>query len=172
MHMAEKKEAWCRTGHILVVEDATHIDYAVTQGTQRLGRYTVDTVSTREQAMAWLEGLEAKAVQPTVARLHDSLFLRKDHYFLRVRYTDILFLQADNNYTTIMTATQPFLYSMVLKKVEARLPPQSFMRVHRSYVVNIGNVTGYEGNQLLMGAHKIPVSATYRDQVFGLLEAL
>lgn len=117
-------------------------------------------------------GQETISDQEDVLQIKDSLFLRKDHHFKRVRLNDILFLEADNNYTTIMTVSQSFIYSIVLKKVESRLPAQSFMRVHRSYVVNIDCVSGFEGNLLYIGNNKIPVSNSYRDKVFKLFNAI
>ena len=99
-------------------------------------------------------------------KINDSLFLKKDHYFERVPLKEIQFLEADSNYCTVHTKTARFMYSMVLKKIEAQLPTNQFLRTHRSYVVNIQSVNGFEGNTLFIGDKKIPVSKTYKDIVF------
>ena len=107
-----------------------------------------------------------------VLQIKDSLFLKKNHHFERVLLKEILFLQADNNYCTIITKSERFIYSMVLKKIEAHLPINQFLRVHRSYVVNINSVNGFEGNMLFIGEKKIPVSKSHRNNVFKLFHTI
>ncbi|MCL6293903.1 LytR/AlgR family response regulator transcription factor [Jejuia spongiicola] len=107
-----------------------------------------------------------------VLQIKDSLFLKKNHHFERVPLKEILFLQADNNYCTVSTKSERFIYSMVLKKIEAHLPLNQFLRVHRSYVVNINSVNGFEGNMLFVGEKKIPVSKTYKEAVFKLFHTI
>ncbi len=107
-----------------------------------------------------------------VLQIKDSLFLKKKHHYERVPIREILFLKAENNYCTLSTKSASFTYSMVLKKVEGHLPINQFLRVHRSYVVNINSINGFEGNMLFIGDKKIPVSKTYRDAVFNLFHTI
>ena len=104
-----------------------------------------------------------------VRQINDSLFLKQEHYFQRVFFHDIKYIKADNNYCSIFTKTTRFIYSLVLKKFEVHLPQHMFLRVHRSYVINIQAIDGFEGNMLLIGGTKIPVSKSYRDEVFKLM---
>jgi len=106
-----------------------------------------------------------------VYHLNESLFLRKDHHFQRVALADITILEADNNYTTVYTKNDKFIYSTVLKKMEEKLPGKYFMRVHRSYVVNINAVTGFEGNMLHISDRRIPVSKQYKNEVFKIFSS-
>ncbi len=102
-----------------------------------------------------------------VLQLKDSLFLKKrDSYFERVELKNILWLEASSNYTAINTKNGKFMYSIVLKKIEQKLPEDQFMRVHRSFVVNIENISGFEGNMLYIDEKHIPVSKAHRDKVF------
>lgn len=110
--------------------------------------------------------------QKDILQINDSLFLKKDHHFQRVTLNDILLLEADNNYTRIYSKSDQFLYSTVLKKMEEKLPSSLFLRVHRSYVINIQSVTGFEGNMLYIGEMRVPVSKQYRDEVFRLFKAV
>jgi len=98
--------------------------------------------------------------------INDSLFLKKDDRFERVKFDQILWLAADSNYTEIHTLSDTFIYSTVLKKVEAVLPKDLFFRVHRSYIINKQNITGFVGNTLMINNQKIPVSNQYRQMVF------
>lgn len=98
--------------------------------------------------------------------IKDSLFLKKDDRFERVKFEQILWLEADSNYTEIHTTSDTFIYSTVLKKVETVLPGDQFFRIHRSYIVNKNCITGFSGNMLLINDQKIPVSNQYREMVF------
>ena len=105
-----------------------------------------------------------------VLQIKDSLFLKKDSHFKRVLLDEILFIQADSNYSTVYTKKETFLYSIVMKKIEEQLPKSIFMRTHRSYIVNTDLITGFEGNQLFVGSHKIPISKSYKTEVFKLFK--
>lgn len=115
-----------------------------------------------EMALANFSGQNAGTVT-----IRDSLFLKKDDRFERVKFEHILWLEADSNYTEIHTTSETFIYSTVLKKVETVLPPEQFFRVHRSYIVNKESITGFAGNLLYIYDQKIPVSKQYRNMVFG-----
>lgn len=115
-----------------------------------------------EMALANFSGQEEGTVT-----INDSLFLKKDDRFERVKFEHILWLEADSNYTEIHTGSESYIYSTVLKKVEAVLPKDRFFRVHRSYIVNKECITGYSGNILYIHDQKIPVSKQYREMVFG-----
>lgn len=115
-----------------------------------------------EMALANFSGQDSETVT-----IKDSLFLKKDDRFERVKFQQILWLEADSNYTEIHTTADTFIYSVVLKKVELVLPKDQFCRVHRSYIVNKNSITGFSGNMLLIDDHKIPVSTQYRNMVFG-----
>ena len=110
--------------------------------------------------------------QSAVLQIKDSLFLKKDHHFERVQLENILYLEAENNYCSVHTKSDRFLYSLVLKKIESQLPSNQFLRIHRSYVVNINSVTGFGGNMLYIGDKRIPVSRTYKDKVFQLFKTI
>ncbi|HAP59729.1 MAG TPA: hypothetical protein DCR93_09555 [Cytophagales bacterium] len=64
------------------------------------------------------------------------------------------------------------MYSVVLRKMEEKLPPGQFVRVHRSYIINPQAVTGFEGSQLYLGEDTIPVSKSHREEVFRLFQSL
>ncbi|SDM42346.1 LytR/AlgR family response regulator transcription factor [Kriegella aquimaris] len=119
--------------------------------------------------------LGKKTFSPTenqVLQIKDSLFLKKNQHFERVPIEEILFLEADSNYCTVYTRTDRFMYSVGLNKIEAQLPQDRFLRIHRSYVVNINLVDGFEGNMLFIGDNKIPVSKSHKETVFRLFRTI
>ncbi|MBC8753407.1 LytTR family transcriptional regulator DNA-binding domain-containing protein [Kordia sp. YSTF-M3] len=118
------------------------------------------------------ESKESNVETSQVLQIKDSLFLKKNHHFERVPLAEILFIEADNNYCTIYTKSERFVYAVVMKKVEQQLPVANFIRTHRSYIVNISQVTGFEGNMLFVGTHKIPVSKSQKEHIFKLFRTI
>lgn len=118
------------------------------------------------------ESQESDAEASQVLQIKDSLFLKKNQHFERVPLVEILFIEADNNYCTIYTKSDRFVYAVVMKKVELQLPTANFIRTHRSYIVNVNQVSGFEGNLLFVGTHKIPVSKSQKEQVFKLFKTI
>jgi DNA-binding LytR/AlgR family response regulator len=96
---------------------------------------------------------------------NNYLFLKKGLYFQKVALKEILYLEASSNYTNIITNCGSFLYSDNLHSFEERLPSQMFHRVHRSFLVNIENITAFEGNIIYMGKAVIPISKAYKEKL-------
>lgn len=109
-----------------------------------------------------------EAHENQVMNISDRLFLKKDHHFQRVSLKDISLLEADGNYTTIYAQKEKFIYSTQLKYMEEKLPTDRFIRVHRSHVINIDAVDGWEGNTLFVQNKRVVVSKQYREKVFSI----
>lgn len=102
----------------------------------------------------------------------NALFVKKNDHFLKVPFGDMLWLKAEGNYTEIHTSTGKYVQTIQLSKLMSKLPNDKFMRVHRSYIINIDSITGFEGNMLLVNNSRIPVSDAYRDKVFRLFKTI
>lgn len=101
------------------------------------------------------------------ARVDDGFFVRQNDGYSKVCFEDILWVEADNNYSDIHLRNGKvvcviFSLSGLLK----RLPPERFIRVHRSFVVNVFAVDRIVGNMLCIGKHMVDVSRRYRKSVF------
>lgn len=99
-----------------------------------------------------------------------NLFLKKNGYFERVAFEDILYLEAQGNYTLIYTKQGQFLHTLPLSKVEEKLPPNYFLRIHRSYVANMPCVTKFIRTSLKIGETEIPVSRSNQRKVMDWFE--
>lgn len=115
---------------------------------------------------------EALEDAPSVIPALESLFLKRESHFERVRFDDIYYLSAESNYTLIFTKSGRYVYSSILRSFEDLLPQSRFIRVHRSFIVNLDAITGIDGNSLLIGESKIPVSRNNRDELFKMFRIL
>lgn len=102
-----------------------------------------------------------------VSTLDDRLFIHDKDQLVKVVIQDILFLEADRNYCKIYTADRAFLVSVPMSNIEQHLPPDVFMRTHRSFIVNLKSVSSINENHesLMIDKHSVPVSRRLKERV-------
>jgi DNA-binding LytR/AlgR family response regulator len=96
------------------------------------------------------------------ARPQEYVFLKSGYEQVKVMFKDIHYLVAEGNYTSVITASGKLLTRMTFSDMETMLPP-SFVRVHRSYIVNRDHIQKIERHQVTIGPNIIPVSDNYRN---------
>jgi DNA-binding LytR/AlgR family response regulator len=89
--------------------------------------------------------------------------------FLRVNYTDILYIEGLNNYVSIHLPTQRLVTYQTLRELAETLPQPPFLRVHKSFIVSLDKIRMVDGNTIYIQDKEIPVSETYRDQLYRLI---
>lgn len=102
------------------------------------------------------------------AAVEDREFLsvRADYRTMLVRISDIVYLESVGEYVRLHIAgSSPIVTLFRLKNMETTLPADSFMRVHRSYIVNLRRITGYaKGRIYFDGDEYVPLGEKYREQ--------
>ncbi|MFK7933513.1 MAG: LytR/AlgR family response regulator transcription factor [Saprospiraceae bacterium] len=100
--------------------------------------------------------------------VQEAIFLHRKDFAHKVLFADILYLVADNSTTTVFTAQQgKFSVSVNLKTFLAQVHSPTLVRVHRSYAVNLNQVTGIDKRMLYIQEKLIPVSQSYHAQLKG-----
>ena len=96
----------------------------------------------------------------------DFLFIKSDYKLLRINFSEIRYIEAMNEYIRIhLTNSKPVLTLTSMKLIENQLPVDRFMRVHRSYIVNLSKITVVERNRIVFdGKIYIPVSEQYNNK--------
>jgi DNA-binding LytR/AlgR family response regulator len=95
----------------------------------------------------------------------DYFFIKCDYKYEKIYFNDILYIEAMQNYVTIYTQKGKHMALLYLKNIEEKLDKQSFVRVHKSYLVSIPRIESIENNQIVIGSVRIPISRNYRDEV-------
>lgn len=95
----------------------------------------------------------------------DFLFVKCDKQLVKVFLGEILFVEGLENYVRIYTPDKKLLVHTPMKRMAEALPEDRFLQTHRSYVVNRELVSQIEGNQLVVGGHKIPIARNLREEV-------
>jgi len=94
----------------------------------------------------------------------DYLFIKADYKLRRIEYSDILYFEGLKDYVKLHLESEnkPVVFNATMKSVEAKLPSERFMRVHRSYIVNLEKVKTIERYRILFGHERIPISEQYK----------
>lgn len=92
----------------------------------------------------------------------DHLFFKKNSAFVRVDFKDICYVEAYADYVSVFTTTERFVVLSTMKAIEQRFPKNEFMRVHRSYIVQLDKVKSIQDNALFIKDKTIPISRSYK----------
>lgn len=95
----------------------------------------------------------------------DTITFKEGTTIAKVATGDIIYLEALANYTKVVTADRQYITLNNLKNFMEALPPDAFMRIHRSYAVAKNRITGLERSEVLLGKHKLPFGKTYRKEI-------
>ncbi|MEK6152548.1 LytTR family DNA-binding domain-containing protein [Flavobacteriaceae bacterium 3-367] len=99
-----------------------------------------------------------------------SFFLKGDKTYHQVHVEDILFVQAYGNYSKVFFKEEMILSHEKISTLENLLPKDSFLRVHKSFIVSLKKIERIQGNQIFIQNHKVAIGQTYRSMVNRLLE--
>ena len=97
---------------------------------------------------------------------NEFLFLKSDYKIKRINFNDILYIEGLKDYVKVYTQNtpKPVLSLTSLKLLESKLPDNRFMRVHRSFIVNLEKIDTIERSRIVFGKEYIPVSDQYKDR--------
>jgi len=99
----------------------------------------------------------------------DEIFIKKNSTLVRLKYEDILWVEALENYVIFNTFKDKYTIHFTMKAIEQKLPGQNFTRVHRSYIVNTSCIDIIEDNSVIVrtadGNKAIPIGKSYKEKL-------
>mgnify|MGYP003678232368 FL=1 len=104
--------------------------------------------------------------------LSDSLFVRHFEKMVRVDIKDILYIEAERNYCRIYSKIKEYLLVMTLKDLDEKLPQKHFIRVHRSFIVNLSQIDEVATGHIVIAKKAIPVSKTLKEELLNRLQTI
>lgn len=101
----------------------------------------------------------------------DEIFIKKNSALVRLKYEEILWVEALENYVIFNTFKDKYTIHFTMKAIEQKLPSNRFTRVHRSYIVNTRSINVIEDNSVIIktqeGPKSIPIGKSYKDKLLG-----
>ncbi|MGV3503181.1 MAG: LytR/AlgR family response regulator transcription factor [Adhaeribacter sp.] len=96
----------------------------------------------------------------------DHIFIKAEGRIYKIFYQDLLFAEAQGNYTRVVTGQNILLASMAFTSFTELLPESLFVRVHRSYILNKAKITHIEGNRVFIDKQEIPIGGNYKEAFY------
>lgn len=117
------------------------------------------------KAQAYVELVQKASSAGSPESKDEYLFLKVEYQLVRIAYDDILYMEGLKDYVKVHLKSdpKPILSLTSLKALEEKLPASKFMRVHRSFIVNLDKISAVTRNTIQIGAASIPVSDQYKD---------
>lgn len=97
------------------------------------------------------------------------LFVKSDYKLIKITIRDILYVEGLKDYVKIFINDKPIVTLMSMKTMEEKLPPSDFIRVHRSFIVNLRKINFIQRSMIRIGNIEIPVGEIYRDAFFAIV---
>jgi DNA-binding LytR/AlgR family response regulator len=104
--------------------------------------------------------------------IKDALFVRHDGSLVKLKHVDILWLKGDGNYTTIVARNSVFSVRNLLKDFEDVLPPDQYIRIHKSYIARIDEINSINTREIKVGQDLVPVGRTYYHNLVDRIQKL
>jgi DNA-binding LytR/AlgR family response regulator len=102
---------------------------------------------------------------PQPINANDHFFIKSENQIEKVFYDDLLYAEAMMNYVMLYTNSKKMMVYITIKGLEEQLPAEKFIKVHKSFIVNINKIRSIEGNILDIGNEKISISQNLREKV-------
>ncbi|MGL1888332.1 MAG: LytTR family transcriptional regulator DNA-binding domain-containing protein [Reichenbachiella sp.] len=98
------------------------------------------------------------------------IFLKEKEIFEKVPVDNILYLEADGSYCKFVTSEKEYLLTGNLNHICQQLNPQTFKRIHRSYTININQITGLDNDYVFFDKLNLPIGRTYKAELKTILK--
>ncbi len=156
----------------MVIMTTAYGQYALDGFEMAVVDYLVKPFSLERFLKAAQKALELKMLKDKASPIKDTadyFYVKCDGRIERVMYSELLYVEAMANYVTLYTSDKKLVVYLTIKGILEKLPPDSFIQVHKSTLVNMQHVKAIEGNILHIGNQKITVSLSFQEQVMDKL---
>ncbi len=99
-----------------------------------------------------------------------SLFLNVDKTLHKIVLNDILYLESDRNYITVVTLNKKLSYLDSLKNWKEKLPENQFVQIHKSFIINSKHVDKIAGNEIYVKSNRLPIGRSYKQELLTQLK--
>ena len=155
--------------HAAIIMTTAYAEYAVEAYGLDVLDYLVKPIAFDRFLKACNKAKEMKALKGTTAnqpnKISDHFFIKCDSQIEKIFYDDLVYAEAMLNYVMLYTNSKKMMVYVTIKSLEEQLPSDIFIKVHKSFIVNINKIKSIEGNILDIGIEKITISQNLREKV-------
>ncbi|WP_040250778.1 LytR/AlgR family response regulator transcription factor [Psychroserpens mesophilus] len=136
---------------------------------QRAIELTVDRI--QQEKNEYVEDNLSKT-EPSPFMLSNCIFVRHNEKMVKVDIQDILYIEAERNYCRIYSKDKEYLLVMTLKDMDEKLPNKHFLRVHRSFIINLSQIDEIATSHIVIAKKAIPVSKSLKEELLKRLQTI
>jgi two-component system, LytTR family, response regulator len=100
----------------------------------------------------------------------DSLFIKSEGKILRMNFSDIYYIEGYGNYIKIHCTDGMHLSAQTITGIEQQLSSSLFIRIHKSYIINLSHLKSIEGNRIWIKSFEVPIGETYKKKLMAVLK--
>lgn len=158
----------------IVIFTTSNRDYAADAFELNVADYLTKPVAPARFVQAIERAREIFGSRSSTVQMQDEefLFFRDSNIIRRLAIEDILFAEAMGDYVKLHTTEKMYAVHTTLREAEGKLAAPRFLRVHRSFIVQVGHIDSLEGTTLIVGRNSVPVADSYRSALAQRLNIL
>ncbi|WP_434036607.1 LytR/AlgR family response regulator transcription factor [Formosa sp. 4Alg 33] len=105
-----------------------------------------------------------------VADVSYFMFVRSDRKMIKIDFDAIVYIESYSDYLKIHLQDSTIVTRETISAIEVKLPPKQFLRIHRSYIISVKNITSFTNEHVTILNQALPISRSYKKEVLELLE--
>ncbi len=129
----------------------------------------IKAISKIEEKLLMSTSFHAMVQDNTPDTNQNFIFIKADKKTIKLNFEDIKYIEGLGDYIKIHTKSKTIISKLTIKKMEELLPDNLFPRVHKSFIISLQLIDSIEGNQIEIGALKIPIGQMYRQAFMDLI---
>ncbi|PRP66221.1 LytR/AlgR family response regulator transcription factor [Nonlabens agnitus] len=119
-----------------------------------------------------VEGLPLATQKAKVDPAEKEMYVNIDRRLIKIEFDKVQLIEAKGDYILIKTEDKNYTVHSTLKKIQEKLPDSSFLKVHRSYIINFRKIIDIEDNSVLIAKNVVPISRSNRPELMKRLNLL
>ena len=122
-----------------------------------------------EKATRYLKMLQNENMQNAIEGIEpDFIFIRADRKTFKIYFREIIYIEALKDYVILHTETKKIITAMNIKSMMAKLPSAPFVRISRSYIVNMVHIIAFDAYTVFVRNEELPIGSTYKEEFITL----
>ena len=151
---------------IQIIFTTAHTVYAVAGFDLAITDFLLKPINYARFVKACTQAQNREKAQQAISNAgKDNLFVKEGYNLVSIDLQKLLYIKAENNYISLIEEHRQTMVRMTLQEILNNLSGKSFLRVHKSYVVNADRIQKLESRQILINGIKIPVSKSFMNGV-------
>jgi DNA-binding LytR/AlgR family response regulator len=113
--------------------------------------------------------VSAPPVKKSEPSTDDYVYFKVDKKMIKTKMAAVLYIESIKDYVKVRTDEKEIITQQKISYLEESLPSQQFLRIHRSFIVNIDKIDAYSATDVEIGKHSIPIGRNYKNDVMKVL---